>query len=333
MATKSKKKKKTSLLTKAKSLGKSKYAPVYAEIAGQQNSNLSLYTGASGQRSDALNREVGSIHAAGATSKKYIGELGDTEASAYQKAMASSQSTTKDFMDKTAANNSDMLSTLQQDMKDRGIGDYERLSPLTADLGKTNSLIAAMGSSSYNRLNEGSVNAVKQNDRIKAMADMMQTSDTSAARGTAQSDLSDLYNKFLAQRMELDTAQRKTKLEQSDYTMQTHETLKDKAAALKAQKAASKAAAAAAAGNLAYKYTALQTGVQYKYDKMDADQKQKDFENNLKTQGFKASIAKQIADSTRKDKDFALKVEKFNWEKTKPSDFSSFAQFVSTLGK
>lgn len=315
-----KKKKKSSLLTKAKSLAKSKYAPVYAEISGQQGSNLSLYTGASKQRVDALNREVGSIAAAGATSKKYIGDLGTETASAYQKAMANSQTATQDFLQKAGANNSDLLSSLQAEMKAQGRTDYERLSPLTQDNKATSDLISALGQASYNRLNEGSALASKQTERQKEMADMMQTSDTSAARGAGQTDLSDLYNKFLAQRMELDTQTRKTKLEQSDYTMQTYETLKDKAAAAAAAKAAQKAAAAAAAGNLAYKYDALKVNTQYKYDSLAAKTAQQDIENRLKKAGLKASAAKQIAAQANKDREFALKVDKFNWEKSKPAN-------------
>lgn len=317
------KKKKNSLLSQAKKLGKSKYAPVLAEIKGNQATNLSMYTSAGQQRTDALNREIGSMQAAGSSAKRQLDEFGAANASAYQKAMAQSQETNKGYMDKVQANNTSLMSSLQADMRARGIEGWEALSPVTERMNKSNELLASLGQFNQNRLSEASAADAVSTNRLKAMSDMANTTAQSGARGEAQSDLSDLYNKYLEARLGMDTEKRKTLLEKEDWIANTYLTLKEKAAQAKAAKAQAALQAQIAAGNLGYKYDALKVNTQYKYDKMASDVKQKDIANKLKQQGFSHKQAMDIAGLALKGKKYQLDVDKFNWKVANPNASNS----------
>lgn len=301
-----------SLLEQAQDLGKSKYAPALTELEEQLKTNLSLYTNASGQRVEGLNREVGSINAAGATAASNISKYGAQATAAYENAKTSTMSNTKDLLDKVNANNSSMLSTLQADMRARGITGYEQLSPLTQNMSSRNELLAAMGQFGLNRLEAQKGAGIEGTNSKLFMSEALKNTAGSQARGLAQSDLSDLYNRFLEAKMGLDTSKTKTKLEKEDYINQLYLTLKDKAAQEKAAKAQAKAAAAAAAGNLAYKYTALETNTQYKYDKLASDTAQKDIENKLKADGFSHKQATDIAKLALNSKELQHKIDTSN---------------------
>lgn len=309
---------KSKLQKEAERLGKSKYAGALTELDMNEDTNLKLYGSASDQRRAAIDREIGSINAAGATTNKQIGDLGTNNATAYQQAMANSQSNTQALMDRVNTNNTNMLSSLQAEMKNRGVENVGEYSNLQGNLGKNNELLAAVGSIQHGSLQTQAGLADQRFKGMQASSSMLQNTAASGARGQAQTDMMDLYNKYLEKQQELDTAQVKTKLEKGDYINQTYLTLKEKAAQRAAEKAQAKLQAAIASGNLAYKNTALQVGTQYKYDKLASDVAQKGIENKLKEKGFSVTKAKAIADMANKSGRLDLDWQKFEWNKANP---------------
>lgn len=306
--------------TQAWGLGESKYAPALKEIEMTGKSNTDLYTSASSQRKGAIDREIGSINAAGATSRKTIGDLGAGNQTMYQQAVAQSQSNTKELLSKVDQNNSNMLSSLQAEIKARGGSpeDYAYLSPLTRQTAQTGETLAAVG-----EMNRGALQAQQGMDQtrttsLQAMADMMATTGASQARGKAQTDMNELYNKWLARKGELDTANAKTKLEKGDYVNQTYLTLKEKKEAEKAAAAQAKLQAQIASGNLEYKNTKLKVDTQYKYDALAQKQAQKDIENKLKERGFTHKRAVDLAKLAVQQSSDKRNWEKFNWNKLNP---------------
>lgn len=323
---KKKKKKKSSnplggsLMTQAKKLGKSKYAPVLAEIEGNRKSNIDLYNNATGQRQSAVNREVGSISAAGATTRKRISDASTSAQEAYLNSVEGNRRSTDELMSKVAQNNDAMLSTLQAEMKARGMKpeDYMRLSPVTQEAGSNNETLAALG-----KIRESGIQSQAEMDkgrtqRFTTMADMQENTGKSQARGAAQANFDELYTKFLDKKGELDTAAQKAKLEKQDYINNTYLTLKEKKEAEKAAAAQAKLQAQIASGNLDYKYTKMKVDTQYKYDKLASDRAQKDIENRLKSAGFDHKKALDLAKLALSQSDGKLKLDKWNWEKLNP---------------
>lgn len=288
---KPKKKKTNSLLSQAQKLGEGKYAPALSQIESNLRSNQALYGSASNQRVQNLNREVGSITAAGQSANKNISDLGAHSQSLYQDAMSKSQKNNTDLLDKINSNNSSMLSSLQAEMRARGMTDYERLSPLTQDMHKRSELLAAMGQFGLNRLNEIGASSNEATKSKQFMSEMMKNTDISGAKGAAQSNLNELYNKFLEARLGLEGQKTSTKLEKEDYINQTYLTLKDRAAQNKAAMASAQAGAASAAANLAYKYEALKVNTKFKYDQLSSKTAQNDIANIFKEQGFAHKVA------------------------------------------
>lgn len=310
-----------SLMSQAKELGKSKYAPLLAEIAGNRKSNIDLYNNATGQRQNAVNREVGSISAAGATTRKRINDASTSAQEAYLTAVEGNRQSTDALMAKVAQANDSMLSTLQAEMKARGMKpeDYMRLSPVTEKAGQTNETLAALGKLRENQIQSQADIDKGRTTRLTAMADMQENSGKSQARGAAQANFDELYTKFLDKKGELDTAEQRAKLEKQDYINNTYLTLKEKKEAEKAAAAQAKLQAQIASGNLNYKYEKMKVDTQYKYDKLASDRAQKDIENRLKERGFAASKAEKIAKQALAEKKFGLDTKKFEWQKLNPN--------------
>jgi hypothetical protein len=234
-----KKKKGSSLLTQAKKLGAGKYAPVLQEIEMNKATNTKLYQNAGTQRKSAIDREIGSINAAGATSKRLIGETGAGNQTMYQQAMAKSQSNTQELLSKVDQNHSSMLSSLQAEIKARGGSpeDYAYLSPLTRNADQTNGTLAAVGDISRSGFQAQALSDQSRTTSLQAMADMMATTGASKARGAAQTNFDELYTNWLGKQGELDTAHTKAKLEEGDYINQTYLTLKKEAELRKQERA------------------------------------------------------------------------------------------------
>jgi hypothetical protein len=153
---------------------------------------------------------------------------------------------------------------------------------------------------------------------------LLDTSHKSAAKGLAQSELMGLYNTYLQKKMELEGERTVTEKERGDYIVQTELTLKEQARQRAAQKAAAALQASIAAGNLGYKYDSLaarqenfQVTTQYKYDALSQKAAQSAITNDLKAQGLSASVAKALAAQGSKDREFGLKLDKFNWDQWK----------------
>lgn len=224
-------------MTQAKKLGSGKYAPVLKELEMNEATNTELYNNASTQRRQAIDREIGSIQASGATAQKRLGDLGTSSASMYQKSIADSQSNSQALLDKVNTNNTNMLSSLQASMKERGVENVGDYSNLQGNLGKQNELFAALGNNQRNALELQQGLADQQIKGQQASSTMLDTTAQSGARGAAQTNFDKLYTDWLTKQGELDTAQAKTMLEKGDYTNQTYLTLKKEAALRKQEKA------------------------------------------------------------------------------------------------
>lgn len=324
---------KDKLYVDAWGLGKSKYAPALSELDTGLKTNTDLYTNASNQRKAALDREIGSINAAGATGRTRIGATGEANQSMYQQAMAQSQTQTKDLLSAVGKNNSDMLSSMQAEIKARGGSpeDYAYLSPLTRNASQTNSNVAAVG-----ELNRGALDRQAGIDRmmtgaLQESASMLATTGASKARGQGQADFNDLYTRWLEQKNTLEGKKTATGLEQRDYTNQLYQTLKEKREAEKAAAAQAALQAKIASGNLNYKYEALKVGTQYKYDKLAADKAQNDIANKFKAAGFSHRKSMDLAKFALDQAKYGLDVKKFDWKKANPGGSNANATLADII--
>lgn len=326
---------KSSSRTQAEQLGQSKYAPVLEAIRQQQLSNLSMYNTGNSQRIGSLDRELGSIQAGESSAIKQLGDLGTATATRYQQALASSQQNSAASQAARNQQNSNMLSSLQAEARARGLGGNTggALSEFSTRLGSQSNLMDAINASTQSGLQMQGLNAQDSLTRQQGMSKMMSNTAQSRSRGDAQRELDALYNTYLTQKQALEGEEAGKLLEKGDYINQTYMVLKEKAAQAAAQKAQQKAAAAIAAGNLAYKNTALQVNTQYKYDKLASDTAQKDIQNKLKAEGFSHQKAMDIANLAIKQGKYNLDVQKFDWSKLNPGKSASanWADIIASI--
>lgn len=323
------------LKKQAKKLGKSKYASFLESLNQRQASNRALYDTSTSQRKSALDRELGSIQAAEATTTKNIGGLKTAAASASQQAVAQSQQNSADTQAARNQANSNMLSSLEAEAKARGLssGTGGALSEASTRLGSQDSTMNAVAS-----MNQGSLERMGTMEQGKLtnaelMAAMISTTAQSGARGSAQSTLDEMYKTYLAERQGIEGERSVKKLEKQDYINQMYLTLKEKKAAEKAAKAQAKMQAAIAQGNLNYKNTKLQVDTQYKYDKLAADTAQKDIANKLKAEGFSHKKAMDVASLLLKKQKGQLDIDKWNWKKANPNSSAgvNVADLIASL--
>ena len=308
------------LKTQAKRLGKSKYASFLESLNQRQAANRALYDTSTSQRKAALDRELGSIMAAEATTKKNIGLMKTAAATASQQAVAASQANSAATQAARNQANSNMLSSIEAEAKARGLssGSGGALSEASMRLGSQDSTMNAVASMNQGSLERmGAMEQGKLNN-AELMAAMVSTTAQSGARGAAQGNLDEMYKTYLAERMGIEGERSTKKLEKQDYINQMYLTLKEKKAAEKAAKAQAKMQAAIAQGNLNYKNTKLQVDTQYKYDKLAADTAQKEIANKLKAEGFSHKKAMDIAKKLQADSRFQLDLDKWNWKKANP---------------
>jgi hypothetical protein len=311
-------------LAEATRLGTSKFSPAFAQIAANAASNLGAYNTGSSQRTNALNAEIGSIMASGATTQKKLGQLGTETASVYQQAMAKSQSDYSAQQQQTNQFNTGLLTSLQSERNARGLSMTSAgENNLAGNMTYGNNIAQAIQTANQGSMTRQGSMAQDTITGMKGSSSMMDNSAQSGARGLAQSELMSLYNAYLQKHQELEGQKTVTEKEKGDYILQTRMTLKDQAAQAKAEAQQRALQASIASGNLAYKNTALQVNTQYKYDKLASDVSQKDIENKLKAQGFSHKQATDIAKQTLSRDKFNLDVNKFNWSKLNPKASTS----------
>lgn len=330
MAKPKKPKKPSKSLLLARKLAKSKYAPVLKELEDNANTNTTMYNSAGSQRKESLDRELGSISAAGATTQKNIAGYAADTGNLYQQAMSKSQSDSA--LEKTRSDqaNTALMSSLESERVARGLSGS---SGMQADAAKGASQ-RSDATSAMQAINEGALtrqglNAQDSFKNMQASNEMLSNTAKSGARGTAQANMQELYTNWLGKKQELETALAKVTLEKQDYENSTYLTLKDKAAQAKAEAQQQALQAALAQGNLAYKYDslaantqykndALATNTQYKYDSLAQKTAKETLDRKLKRRGLRTSEAKALSDALFKQKNFDFDVEKFNWKKAQP---------------
>lgn len=225
------------LADQAKKLASSKYAPIFAQIAANRTSNQSAYDAFTDQRIAALNREYGSIKAAGATTAANLTKYGDESASMYQQALAQSQKTYEDTANRVAQSNSNLLSSLAAERAARGL-EAQTENDLSRGMAHRNEMLAGINEINKGALERQGTSATDTFRMMKGSSEMIQNSASSAARGSAQGSLDDAYKNFLAKLQELETQETVTKKEKADYRYQTLLTLKEQARQAKAEAAA-----------------------------------------------------------------------------------------------
>lgn len=324
-SSKTKKKKPSKLLTQAKKLGKDKYAGVLAELDSARSGNRKGYQAGSSQRVASVDREIGSINAAGATTTKSLDSNAALISLAYKKAL---EDTTARDTSRNAAiqqGNSNLLSSLQSEAAGRGIDTSfgQTGNPaLVEGMNNQSTLLAAQQSSNAAALERQGLSAGSAIEMLKAQAAMVGTSAASGARSKANAEITDMYNTYLKEKSRLSGEQAKTKLDQGSYTNETYLTLKDKAAAAKADAAArawDKKMAMAQLGmessrlnadiaykdkklasDSAYRDTKLKVDTQVKYDRMSDDSTYKNNLLKIKKLLAKSTVSKSASDSARK---------------------------------
>jgi YD repeat-containing protein len=254
-------------------------------------------------------------HQATQTSLK---NLGTETGSLYQQALAQSQSDTDQAAAKHNSMSTGLMTSLQSERAARGTSMTSSAEAgLAYNQGKQGELLSAVG-----ELNKGSLTrqGAAAQDSMKGMQGsemFLDTTHKSEAKGLAQSELMGLYNTYLERKMALEGERTVTEKERGDYIVQTEMTLKEQARQRAAAKAAAAASAAIAAGNLGYKYEALNVNTQYKYDSLAARTAQNDIQNQLKRAGLSASMADKIYKRSRDDAKFQLALDKFGFDKQK----------------
>lgn len=226
------------LLDQAKKLGKSKYSSVYQQIENQAKQNLDIYNTSTSQRISQLDRQIGSMSAAGASARKQIGEVVESNASANQQAIAQSQTDIQALIGRLGANQSNMLSSLQAEMKARGLTNYTEYSNLTKTTGEQNETLTAMAQLQKNALEQGALLARENLEGRQASSSLLEQTAKAGARGATQTALDDLYQTYLQNYNKIEGDKLVTEKEKKDYIYQTYLTLKDQAAQAKAEAAA-----------------------------------------------------------------------------------------------
>jgi hypothetical protein len=328
-------KSKTPIWDKAEKLGESKYASALEAINQQRESNRSMYDSATGQRVSALDREMGSISAAGATTNKQLEDLKGATATSYQQALAQSQQNSAATQAARNQANSSMLSSLEAEAKARGLssGTGGQATELATRLGSQDSTMSAVAEMNKGALERTGEIAKDSLTMAQGSASMLTGSAKSGARGDAQRALDTMYQTYLAERNQLAGTEATTKLDMNDYINQTYLTLKEKKAAEKAAEAQAKLQAQIAQGELNYKNTKLQTDTQYKYDKLASDTAQKDIANKLKAQGFSHKKAMDLANLLLKKNKGQMDLDKWNWKKANPdsSATTNLSDLIASL--
>lgn len=312
------KKKTNKYLAEATRLAKSRYSAAFEQIAANTRSNLTAYNTGASQRIASLNKELGSMEAAHKATQTELKNLGTQTGTLYQQALAQSQETGKQAIADQNSRATGLMTSLQSERAARGLESTTGTeNNFASNLGKQGELLSAINQSNQGALTRQGANAQAMLSGIQGSEMLLDTTHKSAAKGLTQSDLMNLYNTYLQKKMDLEGERTVTEKERGDYIVQTEMTLKEQARQRAAAKAAASLQASIASGNLNYKYEALKTNTQITYDKMAASKAQKDIENQLKRDGLSASIAKSLAAQASKDKDFALKLDKFNFDKYK----------------
>lgn len=305
----------------AEQLGASKYASALEAIKQQLSSNTTQYNSSTSQRIGALDRELGSISAAEATTLKLLGGLKDSTATTYQQAIAQSQQNSAETQAARSQANSNMLSSMEAEAKARGLssGTGGSYGEYATRLASQDALMNAVSSMNQGALQRAGLNAQDMFSRQQGSASLLSGTAQSMSRGNAQRILDELYNTYLGERSKLEGQHATTLLEKGDYINQTYLTLKEKAAQAKAAKAQAAMQNAIAQGNLNYKNTKLKVDTQYKYDKLASDTAQKDIANKLKAEGFSHKKAMDVAQLLLKQQGHKLNVDKFNWQMANPN--------------
>jgi hypothetical protein len=313
-----KKKKTNKYLAEATRLANSRYSAAFEQIAANSKSNLAAYDQGALQRRQGLNRELGSMEAAHKATQGTLKGLETQTGTLYQQAMSQSQESGNQALAAQNSRATGLMTSLQSERAARG---------LDTTTGTENNFASSQGKqsellSSINQLNQGALSRQGTNaqDTMKGMqaSEMfLDTTHKSAAKGLAQSELMNLYNTYLEKKMSLEGERTVTEKERGDYIVQTEMTLKEQARQRAAAKAAAALQASIAAGNLGYKYEALNVNTQYKYDSLSARTAQNDITNKLKEAGLSNKMANDLYSRSLNSTKLQLALDKFGFEKQK----------------